>query len=221
MEEIKSPYNVWFISDIHYGHKNILYHQPQRIERMNLSSKDDIEGHDKWIIEMWNNTVKRGDHIYILGDLAMGDYESTRKFLHKIKQKGCVLHLIVGNHDKQAVKFPDMFNSIDLIKDVTFKKSVFPFLKENLITVMCHYPMKSWARKAHGSLMLYGHVHDNSPWLNDTDELTINVGLDAPMSNYGLISLEQVAKWYFDKIGDMTPQQYIDDCCKKNKDFVR
>ena len=36
-------YDVWFISDLHIAHKNILRHQPKRIEAMSLKDEDDIE----------------------------------------------------------------------------------------------------------------------------------------------------------------------------------
>ena len=68
-KEQKAPYDVWVISDLHLQHKNILRHQPKRIEVMSLKDDDDIETHDKWIIDMWLKTVKRKDHVYVLGDM--------------------------------------------------------------------------------------------------------------------------------------------------------
>lgn len=221
MNEIKSPYNVYFISDTHIAHKNILHHSKNRIKAFNLKDENDIENHDNYIIEMFKRMTKRGDHVYILGDFIMTNQQESLKILHQIKSNGVQLHLIVGNHDKSTQKMYNMFESIDLIKNVTFHKNVFPFLKEDFQVVMCHYPMKSWSCKCKGSVNLYGHVHDNSPWLNDSDDLALNVGIDSPFSNYELISLEKVYNWYLEKLNGMTPKEYIEYCTKKNNNFVR
>ena len=57
-------YNVFFLADLHIGHKNILFHQPNRIEGMSLKDKKDIEGHDAYIVNMWLSQTKENDHIY-------------------------------------------------------------------------------------------------------------------------------------------------------------
>ncbi len=45
--------------------------------------------------------------------------------------------------------------------------------------------------------MVYGHVHSDYPFLDEeTDDLMVNVGFDAPLSNYKLISLEQLWKYF-------------------------
>lgn len=52
---------VFFTSDLHLGHKNILSIRPQF---------DNIEDHDDFLIERWNKKVKKKDDVYILGDLS-------------------------------------------------------------------------------------------------------------------------------------------------------
>lgn len=217
-------YDVWFISDLHIAHKNILRHQPKRIEVMSLKDDDDIESHDKWIIDMWLKTVKRNDHVYVLGDMILSSQRNSLYILHKLKSTGCKIHLIIGNHDKSTQKLPTMFETIDLIKVVDFKKSVFPFLDEDLPVVMCHYPMVTWPRKAVGALHLFGHIHANAPRINfgvTEGDLMINVGLDAPMANYGLINLKDIYKWYKSKLNGLTPREYIEKVSKENPSFVR
>lgn len=217
-----APYNVFFIADLHLRHKNILRHQPQRVKSMGLDGEDDIDGHDRYIIEMFLAQTKRNDHIYILGDAIMSDQQTAIYILNRIKSNGCKLHLIIGNHDKSIQKMFNMFESIELIKNVVFKKSVFPFLDEDLQVVMCHYPMKSWPNKCRGSLMLHGHTHDNSPWEHeDSNDLQINVGLDCPISNYQLISLEKLYGVYKEKLNGLTPKQYSDEMCKINPKYIR
>lgn len=222
IEQQISPYNVWFIADLHIKHKNILRHQPNRIEKMNLENEEDIINHDKYIIDMWLRKTKRHDHIYVLGDFIMSDQTTALYILNRLKSNGCNIHLIVGNHDKSTQKMFNMFESIELIKSVIFKSSVFPFLKEDIQVVMCHYPMKSWPNKCRGSLMLHGHTHDNSPWEHEgSDDLQINVGFDCPIANYELISLEQIYSIYQEKLQGFTPKTYSDEMCKVNPRYIR
>lgn len=221
MENNKAPYNVFFISDTHLSHKNILRHSPQRIKAFNLIDENDIENHDKHIINMFKKLTKRGDHVYIVGDFIMTNQQESLKILNDIKSNGVVLHLIVGNHDKSTQKMYNMFESIDLIKNVTFKKNVFPFLNDDFQVVMCHYPMKSWSNKCRGSVNIYGHVHNNSPWLDDSMDLAVNVSLDANFANYELIPLEKIYNWYTEKLNGLKPSEYIDLCTKQNNNFIR
>ena len=119
--------NIWFIADLHIGHKNILFHQPNRIEPMSLKDDKDIEGHDSYIVETWLSQTKENDHIYVLGDMIMGSQEFAIRVLNRLKSNGCKIHLLVGNHDKSIRRMTNMFESIDLIKRVVFKKNEFEF----------------------------------------------------------------------------------------------
>lgn len=214
--------NVWFIADLHIGHKNILRHSPSRIKAMGLKDDDDIESHDNYIINLWLSQTKRGDRIYVLGDFIMGDKQRAVKILNKLKSNGCKIYLIEGNHDKSTRNLYNMFESIESIKTVTFQKQHFEFLDENLEVVMCHYPMKSWNHKCNGALHLYGHIHNNSPWVDyETDDLCLNVGFDNPLSNYKLFSLEQVYNLYKTKLRGISPRKYSDVICEENKRYIR
>lgn len=215
-------YNVWLCADLHMCHKNILHHQPQRIKAMGLRDKNDIEGHCKYIIDLWHSKVQRGDHVYLLGDVIFENQQLSMKILNELKSKGAKLHLIVGNHDKSIQTLKNMFESIDLIKVVDFKSSQFPFIEEESFpVVMCHYPILSWPRKAHGVLHVHGHTHDNSPWENEGDDLRINLGFDTPFANFDLVSLEKLYTWYKTKLGGLKPTDYIEKVTKENPTFIR
>lgn len=74
----------YFISDTHFGHKNLL-----KFERFEF---EDINEHDEFIINSINSRVKLTDTLYILGDV--GNPEMIRRLNgYKI--------LIMGNHDKR------------------------------------------------------------------------------------------------------------------------
>ena len=178
------PYNVYFIADTHIDHKNILFHQPNRVKDLNLKSADDVEGMNEYIYKMWNDTIKRGDHVYLLGDVFLGGRVGAWKCIQRLKKKGANIHLIVGNHDRNIPKFTNQFASIDYIKTVTFKKTVFPFLDE------------------------------------ETDDLMVNAGFDAPLAHYKLISLEKVWKYFYDKRGGLPSIDYVNAERKENRRFV-
>ena len=214
--------NVFFIADLHIGHKNILHHQSQRIQSMGLDNEEDIEKHDKYIIDMWHSMVKRGDIVYVLGDFIMKNQQESLKILHELKKNGAKIHLIVGNHDKSIDKMHNMFESISLIKNVTFKKEQFECLEDDFQVILCHYPMKSWANKCRGSMNIYGHIHDNAPWCDtETEDLCLNVGLDNPMCGYKLFTLEQVYEYYKTKLNGIRPKDYSNEMTKINKKYIR
>jgi calcineurin-like phosphoesterase family protein len=213
--------NIWFIADLHIGHKNILFHQPNRIEAMSLENKDDIKGHDSYIVNMWLSQTKKGDHIYVLGDMIMGNQQFAIYVLNRLKSNGCKIHLVVGNHDKSIRNMTNMFESIDLIKRVIFKKNEFEFLNADFEVILSHYPLKSWEGKCRGSMNLYGHVHDNALWVDEDDDLCFNVGIDSKHSKYKLYSLEEIYSYYLMKLDGMSPREYISKITKKNKFFVR
>ena len=108
--------------------------------------------------------------------------------------------------------------------DKEYKEGTIKFLDEDLPVVMCHYPMATWPRKAVGALHLFGHIHANAPHINfgiTEGDLMLNVGLDAPMANYGLINLKDIYKWYKSKLNGLTPREYIEKVTKENPSFVR
>jgi len=212
---------VFITSDLHIGHKNILKHQPNRIEFMGLKDYNDIEGHDNYIFNLFDTTVKKNDEVFILGDLALLPIEEARKVILKLKRKGANIHLVVGNHDKTNIRLGTLFNSMTPLKEYKFKKTQFPFLDGTFRCVMCHYPLVTWADKTHGSVCLHGHTHNNSPWENTGCDLRLNVGIDTDFAQGKLITLEQVYDWYNKKLDGLTPEEYIQKCTDENPTFVR
>lgn len=167
---------IWFTSDIHFGHKNVLRFCKKRQEKMNIDL-DDIdfdEKHRIYLIEQWNNTIAKKDVVYILGDFSFYNREGTRRILEKLNGKK---HLILGNHDKSCKGLENYFESVSQIKTVDFKKHEYSFLDENFIVEMCHYPIFSWNRRQHGSVMIHGHTHGSCDQINkQSKELRVDVG---------------------------------------------
>lgn len=96
-----SKTNIWFTSDTHFYHKNIIkycYRPFNSVEEMNQS-----------LIDNWNNVVKENDIVFHLGDFAFDKWKSI------INQLNGKIYLIVGNHDE--IKYPghkifDLFEGV-------------------------------------------------------------------------------------------------------------
>lgn len=79
--------DIWFISDTHFGHENIIYYAGRPFE-----GPEDM---DETMIDLWNREVKPDDLVYHLGDFAMNltAAKTVRKRLNGS------IRLIAGNHD--------------------------------------------------------------------------------------------------------------------------
>ena len=92
---------IWFVSDTHFGHKNIL-----KYTKRPFSS---VEEMDEILIANWNNRVKEEDEVYHLGDVALCSPNKLRKILDRLKGK---IYLIRGNQDRSAEACRDRFEWI-------------------------------------------------------------------------------------------------------------
>lgn len=92
---------VYFISDLHLGHKNILKFSPER-------GGTDMQSHSEWLVSQWNSVVTKQDLVWVLGDVC---FDSKHMFY--LKQMHGSKHLILGNHDKFTLKeYFQYFNKV-------------------------------------------------------------------------------------------------------------
>mgnify|MGYP003292994842 CR=1 FL=1 len=150
-----------YISDLHFFHNEI---------NMNLDKRgfSSVEEMNEYMIEKWNQKVRGGDTIIVLGDfISTNEPKKINYILHKLKGKICLIH---GNHDYVWLNKPDVdMDRIEWIKD-------YAELEDHKSTViLSHYPTfcynHQYQLKSDGSpqtYMLYGHVH------NTHDERLIN-----------------------------------------------
>lgn len=156
---------VFFTSDPHFGHSNII----QYCNRP-FANADEM---DKALIDNWNSVVGKDDHVYVLGDVSMGN-----KVANYLRRLNGYKHLIVGNHD-QNPKLEDGWTSIHDLHEIKV---------EGQPIVLCHYPMVSWNRSHYGAWQLFGHHHGNLA--DDPTKLSIDVGVDC--HNFHPITFQQV-----------------------------
>lgn len=78
----------WFTSDLHFGHNNIIRYCQRPF-------RDVHEMHNA-MIQTWNETVKEGDEVYVVGDFSL----SARYCKEILPLLNGTKILVVGNHDK-------------------------------------------------------------------------------------------------------------------------
>lgn len=180
----------YFISDLHFGHKNCLAFDNRPF--------NSIEEHDEYIINAWNQTVNNDDNVYILGDISWYKEVKTIEIFKKLNGKK---HLIKGNHDDRLLKNEELRKLFVEIKDY---KEV--NIGDNKSIVLSHYPIPCFKNHFYGWIMLYGHVHNSFEWnmmenvkrqmteLYDKKCEMYNVGAMMSYINYQPRTLEEIIK---------------------------
>jgi hypothetical protein len=78
--------NVWFTSDFHFGHRNILRYCNRPF--------DSIEDMDATLLANLNSKVGENDILYFLGDLCLGGADRARLYRDRIVCRN--IHMIEG-----------------------------------------------------------------------------------------------------------------------------
>jgi calcineurin-like phosphoesterase family protein len=152
---------VFFTSDHHFFHQNIIGH----CDRPFL----DVNEMDEFMIQEWNNTVGPGDLVYHLGDFAITGYSQKHKpKVEKLLRKlnGTKI-LIAGNHDSHAVLKAEGWANV--------RKGIHHIKVDGQRFILCHYGMRTWQFKSKGAIHLYGHSHGNLPPFDKS----VDVGVDS------------------------------------------
>ena len=125
---------TWFISDTHFGHKNILEYEKEH------RPFNTVEEMNETIIERWNSVVKPKDLVYHLGDFCFG--KSALAIASRLNGRKI---LVLGNHDtyqssEYLLYFDRLFGAV--------------FWHEALLT---HIPVHT--EHARNFLNVHGHLH--------------------------------------------------------------
>lgn len=136
---------TYYISDLHFGHKNILAYDNREFP--------DVETHDAEIVRRWNDTVSPSDTVWILGDISWYGPQKTAELFGSMNG---TKNLCVGNHDGRLMKSKDVRDRFCEI--VPYKEIVFD---DGTGVVLCHYPIPCFNGHFNGWVHLYGHVHNS------------------------------------------------------------
>ena len=162
---------VWFVSDTHFGHKNILDYSKRPFAS--------LEAHDEALVERWNARVRPGDRVYHLGDFALCD---EGRAIEIVKRLAGQKFLIFGNHDKRLRKNKAFLGQWIWARDLEGID-----VADQRI-VLCHFAMLTWNQSHHGAWQLHGHSHGSLR--DDPQALRLDVGVDC--WNYGPVSFEEI-----------------------------
>ena len=98
---------VFFTSDTHFYHHNILKFEPE------TRPFGTVEEMNEEIVKRWNSIVGPRDHVWHLGDVLFGTADNIKI----ISRLNGTKHLVMGNHDElDAGLYRKYFKSVQAIK---------------------------------------------------------------------------------------------------------
>ena len=178
--------NIWLTSDQHFQHANILkFRKSYPDGEFVRPGFKDVDHMNEHMIEAWNSVVKHGeDHVYCLGDIALGNKSSWFKIFNRLQGKK---RLILGNHDSSDMsRYQPWFEKI---------MSWRHFGDAGVPMIATHFPIhpnQFHSRKAIANI--HGHLHGNV--VKDDkgmeDKRYINVCVEH--TNYVPIHIEDMVK---------------------------
>jgi len=128
--------NVYCISDLHFGHKNMA------LKRGFVCA----EQHDEHIIRKWNSVVNKKDTVWILGDITMekSGYYPLLDRLNGYKK------VVLGNHDLPQ-HVPELLKYVNCVSGMVKYKGC----------ILSHCPLHA-SEMGRYIKNIHGHVHENS-----------------------------------------------------------
>jgi calcineurin-like phosphoesterase family protein len=171
--------NIFFTSDYHLYHENILHLGKGRpfscVEEMHAA-----------IADRHNAVVRPGDKVYNHGDYALKcQWEQAFAFRQRLMGEQ---HFIYGNHDHVAEEMirrnPGCFASVSDLVHLKLKGYDVPKI------TLCHYAMRTWPGSHKGAWQLYGHSHNQLP--EEAQWLAFDIGVDC--WDYTPVSIEDVKR---------------------------
>ena len=143
---------IFFTSDLHFGHENILTHCNRPF--------DNVTEMNEMLIRNWNRKVGNEDEVYIIGDLAFRSGRPVKEYLDRLNGRK---HFIIGNHDLWLKNFPsasEYFLSVDHMRVIEMN---------SMRITLCHYPLFEWSGSRRAlqqdkskSWLIHGHLHNRT-----------------------------------------------------------
>lgn len=165
--------DIYFISDMHFGHSNIIKYENRPFKN--------IKEMDASIIENWNSVVKKDDKVFVLGDVSFYDKEKTAEIIYSLN--GYKI-LILGNHDNER--------SLHWWKSVGFDEVIkYPIIYDGFY-MLSHEPM--YLNENMPYMNIHGHIHN----LKYESKQFFNVSVEC--IDYTPISFEKIKKTVVSKV---------------------
>jgi len=206
---ILTKQNVFFTSDTHYSHTNIVRGESKWIkEEINkdhagLRDFDTVKNMNDALVNGINSSVKEDDILFHLGDWSFGGIENIYDFRKRLNCKN--IFLCFGNHDhhivsnkplidketsdyvfqensslKYIMNAQDLFVSASQILEIKVQKTT---KSKSDRFFLSHYSHRVWNKHHHGSYHLFGHSHGSLDHL--MNGRSMDVGIDCAKKYYG------------------------------------
>ena len=183
-----------YISDWHYGHKNVLAYDARPFTTVDEMNEE--------LIRLWNKVTMPEDTVYMLGDMFWCRSGQAYEVLQELN--GDIV-LVRGNHDswvktKCRNRFKDIVDYVE-VQELT--------PSGNLTNVaLMHYALPSFKNAYYGAYHFYGYVHNSFEWnmmehhryliesLYDKPCNMINVGAMMPYIGYAPRTFSEIVDGY-------------------------
>ena len=175
---------IFYISDTHFGHKNILKYDNRPYFTVAEMDAD--------LIKRWNNAVKPTDTVYHLGDFSWLKPAEESEILQQLN--GTKI-LIRGNHDyKPTAEWAGVLPFAEIVDNGRH-------------VILSHFPIASYKNMTHGYYHLYGHVHNSfedglfdayrRAWEKHYEKQmrSFNVGCMNPLMDYTPRTLDEIGNF--------------------------
>lgn len=193
---------IYFTSDTHYGHSNIVRGTSNWNSPQSVRDFDTLAEHNQALVDGINSVVKSDDVLYHLGDWSFGGINNIWEFRRQLAVKD--IHLILGNHDHHIEKnkvlpnchYSSFVHNVFEVEDGANLidknyKGIYDVRAQELFKTvqyvlnvkvngrrffLSHYAHRIWDQSHHGVIHLYGHSHstlETEPWGRSMD-----VGVD-------------------------------------------
>ena len=162
---------VWFTSDTHFGHANIISYSDRPY--------GSVREMDDAMIDNWNARIRAEDTVWHLGDFVFRNSVPAASYLTRLAGEK---HLIWGNHDGAETRSLPGWTSSQPYAEITV---------EGTRLVLFHYALRVWNRSHHGAIHLYGHSHNSLPG----DSQCCDVGVDNPAWGYRPVRLSEIMRF--------------------------
>lgn len=191
----------FFTSDIHLG-------DAVSVKADNRPFKNDKQ-FEKFLIKSWNKQAKKGDTIFVIGDLFDCHSKTNPYFLNKlwfVKKIKADIVLIMGNNEEKIINYFYSGN-FDALKEILLSCGIKDFQKDYYVNICKQKFFLTHKPKDHHPklLTLFGHSHRA---MGVYKSFGFNIGCD--LNHFLLFSEEDISslldakKEYWDGDNNLT-----------------
>ena len=157
-----SKQNVFFTSDTHFWHKNIIKYCNRPYES--------VEEMNEAIIENWNSVVAKDDIVFHLGDFGFASPTKIKEIAARLNGH---IWLIVGNHDWKMLTSSIIEECFEYVSQQAY------IHVDGQSILLNHFPMLCYSGvyREKPVWQLFGHVH-TSPTSEGADTSRMSVKYD-------------------------------------------